>query len=68
MFMELKIELDEIQEGILNSIKNYYSEEYSRNFDSLESVISFMILKDYLVCQAIKREKESDKNENKDIV
>jgi hypothetical protein len=66
--MELKIELDEIQEGILNSIKDYYTEEYSRNFDDMESVVAFLIYKEYLVCQAIKREKESDKNENKDIV
>ena len=68
MFMELKIELDEIQEGILNSIKDYYSKEYNRNFDSLENVIMFLIYENYLICEALKSEKESDKNENKDIV
>ncbi len=66
--MELKIELDEIQEGILNSIKDYYSKEYNRNFDSLENVIMFLIYENYLICEALKSEKESDKNENKDIV
>ena len=65
--MELKIELDEMQKGMLDSIKEYFSTEFNHNFDSLESVISFMIFRDYLVCQ-IKSDKESDKNENKDIV
>ena len=65
--MELKIELDEMQKGMLDSIKEYFSTEFNHNFDSLESVISFMIFRDYLVCQ-IKSDKENDKNENKDIV
>ena len=65
--MELKIELDEIQEEMLDSIKEYYTTEFNRKFVSLENIISFMIFKEYLICQ-IKSDKESDKNENKDIV
>ena len=66
--MELKIELDETREEILNSIRDYYTKQYNRNFANLESVIAFLIYKDYLIVEALKSGKESDKNENKDVV
>ena len=66
--MELKIKLDKTRKEMLEDIRDYYINEYGFNFNGLQDVIQFLIYKDYLIVEALKSEKESDKNENKDIV
>ena len=66
--MELKIKLDKTRKEMLEDIRDYYINEYGFNFNKLQDVIQFLIYKDYIIVEALKSEKESDKNENKDIV